>query len=62
MSIAPVAAKTGNPVILTDGKTTDYKRNIKSYAIGGTSVLNESFDNFSERLNGKIDLKLIKML
>ncbi|WP_195263765.1 cell wall-binding repeat-containing protein [Clostridium sp. 1001275B_160808_H3] len=53
MSIAPVAAKTGNPVILTDGKTTDYKRNIKSYAIGGTGVLNESFDIFSERLNGK---------
>lgn len=53
MSIAPVAAKTGNPVILTDGKTTEYKRNLKSYAIGGTGVLNESFDTFSERLNGK---------
>lgn len=53
MSIAPVAAKRGNPVILTDGKTPGYKRNVKSYAIGGTGVLNNSFDNFSERLNGK---------
>ncbi|MDB1948008.1 cell wall-binding repeat-containing protein [Clostridium tertium] len=53
MSIAPVAANTGNPVILTDGKTTEYKRNIKSYTIGGIGVLNESFDKFSERLNGK---------
>lgn len=53
MSIAPVAAKTGNPVILTDGKTTSFRRNVKSYSIGGTGVLNQSFDSFSERLNGQ---------
>lgn len=53
MSIAPVAAKNGNPVILTDGKTTDFKRNIKSYAIGGKGVLSEYFDKLSERISGK---------
>lgn len=53
MSIAPVAAKKGNPVILTDGKTTEYKKNVKSYSIGGIGVLNGSFDKFSERLSGK---------
>lgn len=53
MSVAPVAAKKGNPVILTDGKTTDFKRNVKSYAIGGIGVLNSSFDIFAERLNGQ---------
>lgn len=52
MSIAPVAAKTGNPVILTDGKTTNYLKSVKSYSIGGLTVLNSSFDNFSERING----------
>ena len=53
MSIAPIAAMTGNPVILTDGKIAKYQRNVKSYAIGGTAVLDKSFDNFSERLSGK---------
>lgn len=52
MSIAPVAAKKGNPVILTDGEKTDFKRNVKSYSIGGIAVLNSSFDTFSERLSG----------
>ena len=52
MSIAPVAAKNGNPVILTDGRSTTYKKQVKSYSIGGTSVLNTSFDDFSERING----------
>ncbi|MDU5108520.1 cell wall-binding repeat-containing protein [Clostridium sp.] len=35
MSIAPVAAITGNPIILTDGNNTSYRKNIKSYSIGG---------------------------
>lgn len=52
MSIAPVAASTGNPVILTDGKSTSYKKNVKAYSIGGTGVLNNSFDSFSERISG----------
>ena len=53
MSIAPVAAKNGNPVILTDGKTTEYLKNVKSYSIGGTGVLNTYFDSFAERLGGQ---------
>jgi putative cell wall-binding protein/LmbE family N-acetylglucosaminyl deacetylase len=53
MSIAPVAAKNGNPIILTDGKSTNYTRTVKSYAIGGLGVLNSFFDSFAERLNGQ---------
>lgn len=53
MSIAPVAAKNSNPVILTNGKSTDFKRNVKSYSIGGIGVLNSTFDSFCERLGGK---------
>lgn len=53
MSIAPVAAKKGNPVILTDGKKTAYRKDVKAYAIGGTGVLKESFDAFAERIGGK---------
>lgn len=52
MSIAPVAAFNQNPVILTNGQSTDYKKDIKSYSIGGTTVLNSSFDIFSERISG----------
>lgn len=52
MSIAPVAAKSGNPVILTDGKTTDYTLNVSSYSIGGTGVMGTWFDSFAERLSG----------
>lgn len=52
MSIAPVAAKTGNPVILTDGNKITYSRNVKKYAIGGKTVLPGHFDNFAERLGG----------
>lgn len=53
MSIAPVAAKNGNPVILTDGKTTEYLKNVKSYSIGGTGVINSYFDSFAERIGGQ---------
>ncbi|VYU31161.1 cell wall-binding protein [Clostridium tertium] len=53
MSIAPVAAKNGNPVILTDGYTTSYKKQVTSYSIGGTSVLSNNFDNFSYRISGR---------
>lgn len=52
MSIAPVAAKTGSPVILTDGKTTSYRKNVQAYSIGGIGVLNSYFDSFSERIGG----------
>lgn len=53
MSIAPVAAKNCNPIILTNGENTDYIRPVKSYAIGGLGVLNSFFDKFTERLNGQ---------
>lgn len=52
MSIAPVAAKNSNPVILTNGKSTNYKKNVKSYSIGGYGVLDSSFDSFTERISG----------
>lgn len=52
MSIAPVASSRQNPVILTNGQSTTYKRNVKSYSIGGTTVLNSTFDSFSERITG----------
>lgn len=52
MSIAPVASFNQNPVILTNGQSTNYKKSVKSYSIGGTTVLNSSFDNFSERISG----------
>ncbi|WP_288222146.1 cell wall-binding repeat-containing protein [uncultured Clostridium sp.] len=52
MSIAPVAATTKNPVILTDGINTYYRKNVKAYSIGGTGVINTSFDTFSERISG----------
>lgn len=52
MSIAPVAAKNSNPVILTNGKSTNYKKNVKSYSIGGYGVLDSSFDSFTARIAG----------
>jgi len=52
MSIAPVAAKNENPIILTNGKSTEYKKNVKSYSIGGIGVLNSYFDSFTERIEG----------
>lgn len=52
MSIAPIAATTGNPVILTDGNEVTYSRNVKKYAIGGKTVLGSHFDNFAERVGG----------
>lgn len=52
MSIAPVASSRQNPVILTNGQSTTYKKNVPSYSIGGSTVINSSFDNFSERITG----------
>lgn len=52
MSIAPVAAKSGNPVILTDGNNTHYRLNVPSYSIGGIGVMGAWFDSFTERLSG----------
>lgn len=62
MSIAPVAAKTQNPIILTNGKETPYRKSVKSYCIGGTTVLNNYFDNFTERLGGKTRFETNKMI
>lgn len=52
MSIAPVAANKGNPVILTDGNSTTYRKNVQSYSIGGTGVMSTNFNNFSTRIDG----------
>lgn len=52
MSIAPVAASRQNPVILTNGQSTTYRRNVTSYSIGGTTVINPNFDTFTERISG----------
>lgn len=52
MSIAPVAASSGNPVILTNGNNTDYRLNVPAYSIGGTGVMAQWFDSFTERLSG----------
>lgn len=52
MSIAPVAAKSGNPVILTNGNNTDYRLDVISYSVGGTGVMGAWFDSFTERLSG----------
>lgn len=52
MSIAPVAAKSANPVIITDGYSTDYIKSVPSYSIGGTTVLSTWFDGLSTRIGG----------
>ena len=52
MSIAPVAAKNGNPVILTDGKSTNYNKDVEKFVIGGSTVMNSYFDNYGVRLGG----------
>lgn len=52
MSIAPVASSRQNPVILTNGQSSTYKRSVPSYSIGGTTVINSSFDSFTERISG----------
>ena len=52
MSIAPVAAKNANPVILTNGKSTNYIKKVKAYSIGGNGVLGSYFDSFTERISG----------
>lgn len=62
MSIAPVAAKNANPIILTNGKETPYRKSVKSYSIGGTTVLSTYFDSFSERLGGKTRFETNKLI
>ena len=52
MSIAPVAAKNGNPVILTNGKSTTYKKDATGFIIGGTGVMSKDMDYLGERLGG----------
>lgn len=52
MSIAPVAAKNSNPVILTNGKSTSYKKDAVGFIIGGTGVMSTELDYLGERLGG----------
>ncbi len=52
MSIAPVAAKSSNPVILTNGRSTTYKRDAEGFIVGGTGVMSTDFDYLGERLGG----------
>ncbi|WP_024621337.1 cell wall-binding repeat-containing protein [Metaclostridioides mangenotii] len=43
MSISPIAARDGAPIILTDGKTTTFDaKNIESYVIGGSYSMSDS--------------------
>ncbi|MDD7794540.1 cell wall-binding repeat-containing protein [Clostridium sp. 'White wine YQ'] len=53
MSISPEAAKSKNPIILTNGISTGYKRNVDSYSIGGQGVIGAWFDTFTTRIGGK---------
>lgn len=62
MSIAPVASKNGNPVILTNGSNTEYRKSVKSYSIGGTAVLGKFFDSFCERLGGQTRFETNKII
>ena len=53
MSIAPVAAREKAPVIITNGKTTDYLiESGTSYIIGGEGVMSSYFNSFGERIGG----------
>ncbi|MCI9976411.1 cell wall-binding repeat-containing protein [Clostridioides difficile] len=46
ISISPVAVKDKNPVILTNGKNIPFKVDgVKTYAIGGTTSINDSLVN-----------------
>lgn len=63
MSIAPVAAKSGNPVILTNGKDTSYiKSGGDKFIIGGNTVMNSNFDKYGERLGGKTRFETNKLI
>lgn len=54
VSIAPVASRSSNPIILTDGIKTDFfVSEAKAYTIGGRGIMGDSFDKFSERIGGK---------
>lgn len=52
MSISPVASNSGNPVILTNGLSTLYRKDVESYTIGGYTAMDSSFDSFSYRISG----------
>ena len=52
MSIAPVAAQNSNPVILTNGKFTSYKKEATGFIIGGMGVMSKDLDYLGERLGG----------
>lgn len=52
MSIAPVATKNSNPVILTNGRSTTYRKDATGFIIGGTGVMSIDLDYLGERLGG----------
>ncbi|MFN1941018.1 cell wall-binding repeat-containing protein [Clostridioides difficile] len=63
ISIASVAARDKAAIILTDGKSIPFSTNeVKSYAIGGTSTMNDTLvkNTNSTRLGGLTDLIQIK--
>lgn len=65
ISIASTAARDGMPVILTNGKSIDYNtKNIKTYAIGGTSVISNNLvkETNAERLGGSDRYKTNKII
>lgn len=65
ISIASTAARDGMPVILTNGKSIDYNtKNIKTYAIGGTSVISNNLvkETNAERLGGADRYKTNKII
>lgn len=65
ISIASTAARDGMPVVLTNGKNVEYNtKNIKTYAIGGTSVISEQLvkSTNAERLGGDNRYKTNKII
>ena len=65
ISIASKAVRDGMPVILTNGKTMEYSlKNIKTYAIGGTSVMSENLVKTTNaiRLGGENRYKTNKII
>ena len=56
MSVSPVAAKYGAPILLTNGKTSihDKKSDVKYYVVGGNSVVDNKLEEeySAERISG----------
>ncbi|TQQ84663.1 C69 family dipeptidase [Peptacetobacter hominis] len=66
MSISSVAAKTGSPIIVTDGKTSDAakKAGTEYTVIGGTKAVSESIENkySADRIGGATRYETNKMI